>query len=33
MQSFERCIDPAALGYPLAAFIMVKVIQRLRYLK
>lgn len=28
LQSFERRIDPAALGYPLTAFIMVTVTQR-----
>ncbi len=27
--SFERRIDPAALGYPLTAFVMVQVTQRL----
>lgn len=27
--SFERLIDPAALGYPLTAFVMVQVVQRL----
>jgi DNA-binding Lrp family transcriptional regulator len=27
--SFERRIDPAALGYPLTAFVMVQVVQRL----
>ncbi|MFC8723004.1 Lrp/AsnC family transcriptional regulator [Kitasatospora sp. NPDC057198] len=26
--SFERCVDPAALGYPLAAFVTVRVAQR-----
>ncbi|CAM2764636.1 Lrp/AsnC family transcriptional regulator [Mycobacterium simiae] len=28
LQSFERRIDPGALGYPLTAFIMVTVTQR-----
>lgn len=28
LQSFERRIDPAALGYPLTAFVMVTVTQR-----
>ncbi len=28
LQSFERRIDPAALGYPLTAFILVAVTQR-----
>lgn len=28
LQSFERRIDPAALGYPLTAFIFVTVLQR-----
>nr|WP_261900513.1 hypothetical protein [Mycobacterium marinum] len=28
LQSFERRIDPAALGYSLTAFIMVTVTQR-----
>lgn len=28
VQSFDRRIDPAALGYPLTAFIMVTVTQR-----
>jgi DNA-binding Lrp family transcriptional regulator len=28
LQSFERRIDPAALGHPLAAFILVNVTQR-----
>jgi DNA-binding Lrp family transcriptional regulator len=28
LQSFERRIDPAAVGYPLAAFILVNVTQR-----
>ncbi|CQD06635.1 Lrp/AsnC family transcriptional regulator [Mycobacterium europaeum] len=28
LQSFERRIDPAALGYPLTAFILVTVTQR-----
>ncbi|WP_273735402.1 Lrp/AsnC family transcriptional regulator [Mycolicibacterium septicum] len=28
LQTFERRIDPAALGYPLTAFIMVAVTQR-----
>lgn len=28
LRSFERRIDPAALGYPLTAFIMTRVIQR-----
>jgi DNA-binding Lrp family transcriptional regulator len=27
--SFERRVDPAALGYPLSAFIMVRVMQRM----
>lgn len=27
--SFERRIDPAALGYPLTAFVMIQVVQRL----
>lgn len=27
--SFERCIEPAALGHPLAAFVQVRVKQRL----
>jgi DNA-binding Lrp family transcriptional regulator len=27
--SFERRIDPAALGYPLTAFVQVQVVQRL----
>jgi DNA-binding Lrp family transcriptional regulator len=27
--SFERRVDPAALGYPLTAFVMVQVTQRL----
>ncbi|MGD9526592.1 Lrp/AsnC family transcriptional regulator [Pseudonocardia sp.] len=27
--SFERRIDPAALGYPLTAFVQVKVVQRM----
>lgn len=26
--SFERCIDPAALGYPLTAFVTTRVAQR-----
>jgi DNA-binding Lrp family transcriptional regulator len=26
--TFERRIDPAALGYPLTAFVMVRVVQR-----
>jgi DNA-binding Lrp family transcriptional regulator len=29
LASFERRIDPAALGYPLSAFVMVQVTQRL----
>lgn len=29
LRSFERRIDPAALGYPLTAFVMVQVVQRL----
>lgn len=28
LRSFERRIDPAALGYPLTAFILTRVIQR-----
>ena len=28
LRSFERCIEPTALGYPLAAFILVTVVQR-----
>lgn len=28
LSSFERRIDPAALGYPLTAFVMVQVVQR-----
>jgi len=28
LRPFERCIDPAALGYPLAAFVLVAVTQR-----
>ena len=28
LQSLERRIDPAAIGYPLAAFILVNVVQR-----
>lgn len=26
--SLERCIDPAALGYPLTAFVTIQVVQR-----
>jgi DNA-binding Lrp family transcriptional regulator len=29
LASFERRIDPAALGYPLTAFVMVRVTQRM----
>lgn len=29
LTSFERRIDPAALGYPLTAFVTVRVVQRL----
>lgn len=29
LTSFERRIDPAALGYPLTAFVMVQVTQRM----
>jgi DNA-binding Lrp family transcriptional regulator len=29
LASFERRIDPAALGYPLTAFVMVQVTQRM----
>ncbi|MFF8812780.1 Lrp/AsnC family transcriptional regulator [Streptomyces pactum] len=28
LQSFERCVDPAVLGYPLTAFITTQVTQR-----
>ncbi|WP_174187277.1 Lrp/AsnC family transcriptional regulator [Nocardia barduliensis] len=28
LQSFERCIDPAVLGYPLQAYILTNVTQR-----
>ena len=28
LQSFERRVDPAALGYPMTAFIFVTVVQR-----
>lgn len=28
LQTFERRIDPAALGYPLSAFILTRVVQR-----
>lgn len=28
LRSFERCIDPGALGYPLTAFILTSVTQR-----
>jgi DNA-binding Lrp family transcriptional regulator len=28
LDSFERCISPAALGYPLAAFVTARVVQR-----
>jgi DNA-binding Lrp family transcriptional regulator len=26
--SYERCVDPAALGYPLSAFVTTQVVQR-----
>jgi DNA-binding Lrp family transcriptional regulator len=28
LDSFERCVDPAALGYPLTAFVTTQVLQR-----
>ncbi|MEZ5211033.1 Lrp/AsnC family transcriptional regulator [Gordonia sp. (in: high G+C Gram-positive bacteria)] len=28
LRSFERCVDPAALGYPLTAFVFTVVTQR-----